>query len=92
MFPITFFKLNLYLPSCFLGFQGLFESLRGRNNPCAQQLMVRLLDDSHKQDMLEARAVEAKEEARCLGFEVFCLKHKVEELEKANGALKVKVD
>ena len=42
--------------------------------------------------LLEARAVEAEGEARCIGFEVFCLKHKVEELEKANGALKAKVD
>ena len=42
--------------------------------------------------MLEARALEAEGEARCLGFEVFCLKHRVEELEKANGALKAKVD
>ena len=42
--------------------------------------------------MLEARAVKDEGESRCLGFEVFCLKHRVEELEKANGALKAKVD
>ena len=42
--------------------------------------------------MLEARAVDPKGEARFLDFEVFCLKHRVEELEKANGVLKAKVD